>query len=143
MAANTSEANLLRLPEADMRELLKDELGMKVMARNAVMDEWRALKAKSVVITVQARFVAFLERVGGSAALQGLEHVPVSTLPEALSFIRGKGSPTQAELRLGVQRAYAKIDALLALGPDKWNLTRDAQLRVAKMLLTPLHLAPA
>jgi hypothetical protein len=102
-AMGASEADMLQLSEADMRELLKDELGMKVLPRNAVMNEWRALKAKSVVITVQARFVAFLERMGGSAALQGLEHVPVSTLPEAVSFIQGHGAPSQAELQLGIQ----------------------------------------
>jgi hypothetical protein len=108
-AVGASEADMLQYPEADMRELLKDELHMGVVARNAVMVEWRALKAKSVVITVQARFVAFLERMGGSAALQGLEHVPVSTLPEAVSFIQGHGAPSQAELQLGIQvRARAQ-----------------------------------
>jgi hypothetical protein len=126
-----------------------------------------------VVITVHARFVAFLERMGGSEALQGLEHVPLSSLPAAVSFIQGHGAPSQAELQLGVkvrappptphalhqhptdymlwcvelthaykyaavcgadsrnwsgspvQRAYAKIDTLLAQGPDTWGLTRD------------------
>eukprot|EP01047_Picozoa_sp_COSAG01_P076902 COSAG01_NODE_13662_length_1552_cov_1.197522_1_plen_93_part_10 len=86
-----------------MRELLKDELGMGVVARNDVLDEWRALRAQDVVVTVQARFAAFLERMGGSQALQGLEHVPLSTLPEAVSFIQVPGAPSQAELQLGVK----------------------------------------
>jgi hypothetical protein len=109
VAVGVSEAAMLRYPEADMRELLKDELKLGVVARNAVMEEWRALKAKSVVITAQARFAAFLERMGGNAALQGLEHVPVSTLPKAVSFIQGHGAPSQAELQLGIQvRARAQ-----------------------------------
>eukprot|EP01047_Picozoa_sp_COSAG01_P030534 COSAG01_NODE_2132_length_8354_cov_19.152271_2_plen_516_part_00 len=153
-----SEADILEYSEADMGELLKDEAGLKVIARNKVLKEWRALKAKSVVITVHARFVTFLERMGGSEALQGLEHVPLSSLPAAVSFIQGHGAPSQAELQLGVkvrapppapralhqhpgykyaaarvlthatppvQRAYAKIDTLLAQGPDTWGLTRD------------------
>ena len=98
-----SEADILEYSEADMGELLKDEAGLKVIARNKILKEWRALKAKSVVITVHARFVAFLERMGGSEALQGLEHVPLSSLPEAVSFIQGHGAPSQAELQLGVK----------------------------------------
>jgi hypothetical protein len=105
-AVGASESDMLEYSEADMSELLKDELGMGVVARNKVLKEWRGTKAKSVVVTVQARFAAFLERmgVGGNQALQGLEKVPLSTLSEAVSFIKGApGAPSDAELQLGVR----------------------------------------
>jgi hypothetical protein len=116
---------LLKYSEADMGELLKDELGMKVVARNRILEEWRGLRAQSVVVTVQARFAAFLERMGGAQALQGLGNVPISGLSEAVGFIRGHGAPDADELRRGVERALTKADALLAAGPDQWGLSRD------------------
>jgi hypothetical protein len=123
-AVGANMAKMLQYSEADMRELLKDELGMGVVARNDVLDEWRALRAQDVVITVQVRFAAFLQRMGGSQALQGLEHVPLSTLPEAVSFIQGPGVPSQAELQLGVKvrtppcAAHAPLDACLRARTD-------------------------
>jgi hypothetical protein len=115
MAVGASEAEMLRFPEEDMRELLSDELGMSVVARNRILEEWRHLKAKSAVITVQARFAIFLERMGASGgALQGIEDVPLSTLPEAVSFIKGYGMPSEAVLRLGVKVSVLRCAARVA-----------------------------
>ena len=127
-AVGATVAQMLKYSEPDMSELLKKELGMKVVSRNAILEEWRGLRFQSVALTVQARFAAFLERVEGVDALAGLESVPISSLPEAVRFISRAalpGSPSAEELSRGVARAYAKADALLAQGADPWGLARD------------------
>jgi hypothetical protein len=117
--------DLLHYSLEDFTELLKDELAIKVIVRNKVLAEWRALRAQATVLTVQAKFAVFLERVGGKDALQGLENVPVSGLAEATSFIVGPNTPGAAAMRTGVANALAKADSLLAEGPDRYCLTRD------------------
>ena len=92
---------------------------MKVVARNAVLREWRGLQFQAVVLTAQQRFAAFVKRMEGKDALAGLESVPISSLPQAVRFIGEAvqaGSPSAEELARGVARAYAKADALLAQG---------------------------
>jgi hypothetical protein len=116
---------LLHYSLEDFTELLKDELAIKVIVRNKVLAEWRALRAQATVLTVQAKFAVFLERVGGKDALQGLENVPVSGLAEATSFIVGPNTPGAAAMRTGVANALAKADSLLREGPDRYGLTRD------------------
>jgi len=120
-----SIGELLEYSLEDFTELLKDELAIKVVIRNNILAEWRALRAKATVLTVQAKFAVFLERVGGKDALQGLENVPVSGLVEATSFIVGPNTPATAAMRRGVADALAKADSLLAEGPDRYCLTRD------------------
>jgi hypothetical protein len=75
-----------------------------------------------VVITVHARFVAFLERMGGSEALQGLEHVPLSSLPAAVSFIQGHGAPSR--------RGYARKEQVITgrdRNPTSWSKNKSSR----------------
>jgi hypothetical protein len=52
--------------------------------------------------------------------------VPISTLPVALTFLRGApGAPPEAALRHATAVAYAKADALLVAGGEPHSLTRD------------------
>ena len=48
----------------------------------------------------QAKFDAFLDRMGAAVAIQGLDAIPVSSLRETLAFITDDidGAPSQAEL---------------------------------------------
>eukprot|EP01046_Picozoa_sp_COSAG06_P032631 COSAG06_NODE_3275_length_5577_cov_6.602410_8_plen_74_part_01 len=50
-AVGASVAQMLKYSEADMAELLKEELGMKVVARNAILEEWRGLQFQAVALT--------------------------------------------------------------------------------------------
>ena len=77
-AVGATVAQMLKYSEASMRELLKDELRMKVVAREAVLEEWRGLQFQAVVLTAQQRFAAFVKRMEGKDALAGLESVPIS-----------------------------------------------------------------
>ena len=73
-----------------------------------------------------SKFEAFYSRMGGSAALAGLDAVPISSLREAVSHIVGaEGAPSEISFSRGCDRAYAKADELLAPKPDEHGLNRD------------------
>ena len=105
---------------------LTDELGISTTARVKLRKQFRELVAKQRLLSAQDKFQGFFDRVGGADSLAGLQKVPVSTLPVALSFMDGKpGAPSKDAIRAGTATAYAKADALLATGPDPHTLTRD------------------
>ena len=115
---------------ADFKESEFDEfttdLGLKVHVRVQLRNLFREIRAAAVVVTAQAKFQQFLQRVHGADALAGLESVPVSPLPQAVAFIRDRpGTPSREALASAVEAAYAKADSLLAEGPDPHGLTRD------------------
>ena len=123
--AGMEESLFAEFKESDFEELAKD-LGLSVPVRVRLRSQFRELRTAAVVVTAQARFQQFLQRVHGADALAGLESVPVSPLPEAVAFIRDRpGTPSRDALAAGVKRAYAKADSLLAEGPDPHGLTRD------------------
>ena len=75
------------------------------------------------MVSAQTKFDQFFERVGGADSLAGLQKVPVSTLPVALSFLSGKpDAPSKEAVKRATTAAYAKADTLL---PDPHSLTRD------------------
>ena len=95
----------------DFEDLTKD-LGLSVPVRVQMRKLFKALRERAVVVTAQAKFQQFLQRVHGADALAGLESVPVSPLPEAVAFIRDRpGTPSWEALATGVKQAYAKADA--------------------------------
>eukprot|EP01044_Picomonas_judraskeda_P008952 COSAG03_NODE_1059_length_4930_cov_437.439661_2_plen_509_part_00 len=105
---------------------LTDELGINTTARVKLRKQFRAFIAKQDAVSAQDKFEAFFDRVGGAVSLEGLQTVPVSTLPVALSFISGQpGAPSKDAINVGTAAAYAKADALLAAGADPHSLTRD------------------
>ena len=116
--------DLREFKESDFDDLTK-ELNVAVTARVKLRGLFRKLLASQQLSTAQAKFEAFFERVGGADSLEGLQNVPVSTLPVAVDFIEGPGSPSKDALARGVAAAYGKADALLAAGPDPHGLTRD------------------
>ena len=111
--------------EKDFEDLTV-ELGIQVTARVKLRAQFRQLVAEQQVTSAQDKFQVFFDRVGGADSLAGLQHVPVSTLPVALSFLSGKpGAPSKEAVRVATVSAHAKADALLASGPDPHSLTRD------------------
>ena len=111
--------------ERDFEDLTV-ELGIQVTARVKLRAQFRQLVAEQQVTSAQDKFQVFFDRVGGADSLAGLQHVPVSTLPVALSFLSGKpGAPSKEAVRVATVSAHAKADALLASGPDPHSLTRD------------------
>ena len=84
--------DLKEFKEADFEELTR-ELGIPVTAKVKLRGLFRKLLASERVSTAQAKFEAFFERVGGADSLEGLQHVPVSTLPVAVDFIEGRARP--------------------------------------------------
>ena len=109
-----------------LEELMKDQ-GVSLTARVKLKKQFRDLKAGKQLTTAQAKFEDFFARVGGAGSLAGLQHVPVSTLPVALSFVEGHpGAPSKEALRAGTRVAHAKADALLrSAGADPHSLNRD------------------
>eukprot|EP01043_Picozoa_sp_COSAG02_P041355 COSAG02_NODE_3420_length_6777_cov_2.529051_2_plen_1033_part_00 len=79
------------------------------------------LQATASVALAQAKFAAFLGRMGAADLLQGIENVAVLSLKEALSYIKGAAAVAQAAIDL----AYRFADELLSAGPDPHGLTRD------------------
>ena len=86
--------DLKEFTEADFEDLTK-ELNVAVTPRVKLRGLFRKLLASERVSTAQAKFEAFFERVGGADSLEGLQAVPVSTLPVAVGFIEGPGSPSK------------------------------------------------
>eukprot|EP01045_Picozoa_sp_COSAG04_P026174 COSAG04_NODE_3581_length_2692_cov_17.709603_2_plen_443_part_01 len=119
------ELGELREFEEDLFNQLLDEQNVNAVAKHRLRKKYRDMRASQQLSTAQAKFEAFFERVGGADSLEGLQNVPVSTLPVAVDFIEGPGSPSKDALAGGVATAYAKADALLAEGPDPHSLTRD------------------
>ena len=98
------------------------------------------LKATASVAMAQAKFSAFLSRLGAVEALDGLDFVPICGLVEAVSYIqmpdswppecwpehwRDEPFPTAELLQVACAEAFAKADELLSKGPDPHSLTRD------------------
>ena len=136
VAAPKTLADLAVLAEATVEDLAEftaaelDELTLGLNVHVTARVKLRALHRKFLtsrqVSTVQAKFGAFFARVGHADALAGLENVPVSPLPEAVSYFRDvPGAPSREAVARGVAAAYRHADALLAQGPDPHNLTRD------------------
>ena len=119
------ELGELREFEEDLFNQLLDEQNVNAVAKHRLRKKYRDMRASQRLSTAQAKFEAFFERVGGADSLEGLQNVPVSTLPVAVDFIEGPGSPSKDALARGVAAAYGKADALLAAGPDPHGLTRD------------------
>ena len=119
------ELGELREFEEDLFNRLLEELNVNSIAQHRLRKKYRDMRASQQLSTAQAKFAAFFERVGGADSLEGLQNVPVSTLPVAVDFIEGPGSPSKEALARGVEAAYRKADALLAAGPDPHGLTRD------------------
>ena len=112
--------------EEDLFMGLMAEKQVAVTAQHRLRKKFRDLKAGKQHTTAQQKFEGFFARVGGADSLAGLQHVPVSTLPVALSFLRGApGAPSEAALDRATAVAYAKADALLAAGAEPHSLTRD------------------
>eukprot|EP01045_Picozoa_sp_COSAG04_P038804 COSAG04_NODE_10571_length_768_cov_0.931241_1_plen_105_part_01 len=84
--AGIPEEDLLLYDADDFGELIK-ELGIPVTVRVHLKKQHRDLLSAE---PVKARFQKFLERVHGAEALAGLEHVPVSSLPTCVSFIKDR-----------------------------------------------------
>ena len=106
----------------ELKELGMTRMGSRIAFMTAVkLPE----DVPPTTVTTQAKFDAFIERMGGAAAIQGMEAVPLSTLREVVPFIVGDGAPSQAELTAGCDAAEQKADALLAAGPDPHGLRRD------------------
>ena len=124
-AAAGIPASELALYEKEHLEELMKELKIPVTVRVRLHKQHRDHLAGAKAVTVQTKFDAFFSRVGGASSLAGLQGVPVSSLPEAVSFICGPACPAPAILEAAVARAYAKADALLAEGPDPHGLSRD------------------
>ena len=112
--------------EEDLFMGLMAEKQVAATAQHRLRKKFRDLKAGKQHTTAQQRFEGFFARVGGADSLAGLQHVPVSTLPVALSFLRGApGAPSEAALDRATGVAYAKADAMLAAGGAPQPLTRD------------------
>ena len=79
------------------------------------------LKATASVAIAQAKFTAFLRRMGAADVLQGMEHGPMLSLKDALTFITGAGEVPQNAVDL----AFRFADELLKAGDDEHGLTRD------------------
>eukprot|EP01046_Picozoa_sp_COSAG06_P034835 COSAG06_NODE_3685_length_5014_cov_4.732452_2_plen_728_part_00 len=119
--------------EEDVFMQLLEEQAVNAVAKHRLRAQFRKLSEQQRASSAQAKFEAFYARVGGAGSLAGLQHVPVSTLPVALSFVEGHpGAPSEEALRAGRRVAYAKADALLAAGAEPHSLTRD-ELAAANM----------
>jgi hypothetical protein len=79
------------------------------------------IKTTAAVAMAHAKFTAFLKRMGAADLLQGLEHVDVLPLTDALAYITGAHAVPQDAIDL----AYQFADDLLSAGPDPFGLTRD------------------
>eukprot|EP01043_Picozoa_sp_COSAG02_P013354 COSAG02_NODE_532_length_20668_cov_28.281832_16_plen_770_part_00 len=109
--------------EEDVFMRLMEEQAVNAVATHRLRKKFRDLKGAQRHATAQEKFEGFYERVGGAESLEGLQHVPVATLPSALAFLRGvAGAPSEPALRGATRVAYAKADALLT-GPEV--LARD------------------
>ena len=90
---------LREFKEADF-DLLMTEQAVNATAQVKLRRQFRQLLAQELASSAQSKFEGFFARVGGADSLAGLQHVPVSTLPVALSFLRGApGAPSEAALR--------------------------------------------
>ena len=58
--------------------------------------------------TAQAKFEAFLSRMGEAVAIAGLGATPLSTLRATVAFIVGPGAPSQAALAAGCDAHVSK-----------------------------------
>ena len=79
------------------------------------------LKATASVAMAQAKFSAFLSRMGAASVLHGMENIAVLSLKDALAYITGADAVPQDAVDL----AYQFADDLLLAGPDENGLTRD------------------
>ena len=127
VAARIPASEFALYEKEHLEELMKD-LKIPVTVRVRLHKQHRDLLSGAQALTVQSKFDAFFSRVGGASSLAGLQNVPISSLPEAVSFIRGPACPAPAMLEVAVASAYAKADALLAAGPDPHSLSRDRPL---------------
>ena len=124
--AGIQTAELAEFEEDVFMELLEEQ-AVNAVAKHRLRQKFRDLKMGQRHATAQEKFQQFYERVGGAQTLEGLQRVPVSTLPVALDFLRGVASaPSEPALREGTRVAYAKADGILsdaAATPEP--LTRD------------------
>ena len=90
-------------------------------------------------------FDQFYARMGLDASIRGLDAIRVTSLQEALTFIKGQGAPSRSALASGLRHAEAKADELLEDGPDEHGLTRDEiaaiNLYTQELMYEPLNRA--
>ena len=102
--AGVEVSDFLDFKEKDIEDLTV-ELGVPTVSRVRLRKLYRELLGREKVSSANAKFAAFFERIGGAGSLAGLQNVPVSTLPVAISFIRGRpGAPSAAALDTGWPR---------------------------------------
>ena len=107
VAAGIAASEFALYEKEHLEELMKD-LKIPVTVRVRLHKQHRDLLSGAQALTVQSKFDAFFSRVGGASSLAGLQNVPISSLPEAVSFIRGPACPAPAMLEVAVASAYAK-----------------------------------
>lgn len=124
--------------EDRLRRLLSEQKSKFTEIELMRFQEWMNPKPPEgdpSILSAHAKFAEFFEQMGGTNSLSGLQHVPVSTLPKALSFLRGASTmPSEAALEAATAKAYRKADAVLATwhsnrrlsaGHKPNSLTRD------------------
>jgi len=130
---NLSFSLLDRPEEVDFLLALLTRLGLLTTLTNQESPVWllpmrlpvKDINLSAATSMAKTKFSAFMARAGDAALLDGVQHVEVSSLSQALSFIVKSQLVPQHVLDAACAAAFAAADLMLSQAPNPHGLTRD------------------